>query len=78
MKINGVYTQTGINYETGIIDGNKGISELKTKVGPKEIKFTLPDDTEILKTAKIIKKKLGSITPELHSRIIEQIDSILK
>ena len=35
----------------------EGISELKTKVGAKEIKFTLPDDTEILKTAKIIKKK---------------------
>jgi polyribonucleotide nucleotidyltransferase len=76
--------------EATILDGMKfaqgeinkiieGISELKTKVGTKDIKFTLPDETEILKTAKIIKKKyLKELSEAIKGMATKESDSDTK
>ncbi|MBI2309785.1 polyribonucleotide nucleotidyltransferase [Candidatus Collierbacteria bacterium] len=62
-----------------------GISELKQKVGTKDMKFTLPDETEMVKISKVLKKKYikelleaikGMATKESDSDINELVTAI--
>ncbi|MEK9171485.1 MAG: polyribonucleotide nucleotidyltransferase, partial [Patescibacteria group bacterium] len=71
---------SGMKFAQGEIDRMiEGISELKTKVGTKDIKFTLPDETEILKTAKIIKKKyLKELSEAVKGMATKESDSDTK
>lgn len=71
---------SGMKFAQGEIDRMiEGISELKTKVATKDIKFTLPDETEILKTAKIIKKKyLKELSEAVKGMALKSQTAILK